>query len=103
MTREIDLSLSPSWRERRDASMPQHDAAMAKARALLGAYTVPHQAQWWTDLKPAERATLVKHAGLAPELARLRWVQLDVADRQRILQAVERAASWAQKLQGLLA
>ena len=101
MTREIDLT------ERAPPSRPTcsaaHDAFMQKARLLLDAYTVPHQAQWWTDLKHAERVTLVKHAGLAPERARLRWVQLDVEERQRILQAVERAASWAQKLQGLLA
>ncbi|HJX19114.1 MAG TPA: hypothetical protein VJ437_13105 [Acidiferrobacterales bacterium] len=103
MTKEIDLSPSAPWRERRDASMPQHDAAMAKARMLLGAYTVPHQAKWWADLNRAERATLVKHAGLAPERARLRWQQLDLTERRGIIEAAARAASWAQKLQGLLA
>jgi len=101
MTLEIDLT------ERQAPARPTcsaaHDAAMQKARELLGAYTVPRQAQWWTDLKHAERATLVKHAGLAPERARLRWVRLDVEQRRLILDAVERAASWAQKLQGLLA
>ena len=101
MTREIDLSeRTPPCRPTCSAA---HDAAMQKVRALLGARTVPRQARWWTDLKRAERATLVKHAGLAPERAWLRWVQLDVEERQCILQAVERATSWARQLQGMLA
>ena len=101
MTREIDLTVRQTLA--RPTCSAAHDAAMQKLRPLLGAYTVPRQAQWWTDLKRAERATLVKHAGLAPERARMRWVQLDVEQRRLILDAVERAASWAQKLQSMLA
>lgn len=101
MTREIDLT------ERTPPSRPMcsaaHDVAMQKVRDLLGAYTMPRQATWWGDLKQVERLTLARHAGLAPERAGMRWVQLDVEERQRILLAVERAAAWARELKARLA
>lgn len=100
MTREIDLSdrQAPT----RPAASAVHDAALQRIRVTLGAYHVPREAQWWTDLKPAERATLVRHAELDSDRAKRRWVCLSVEERQRILQAVERAAAWARKLQSLI-
>ncbi len=100
MTREIDLSdrQAPA----RSACSAAHDIAMQSIRSALEAYRVPRQAKWWTDLKPAERATLVRHAGLDADRAKARWVALSVDERARILQAVERAAAWARKLQGLI-
>ena len=101
MTREIDLA------ERTPPSRPTcsaaHDAAMQRIRECLGAYTIPTQAQWWTNLRTAERVTLLRHAGINAERSRRRWVSLDVDERQRILLAVERAAAWARELQARLA
>lgn len=101
MTREIDLS--ERTLSARPACSAAHDAAMQKVRELLGAYTMPRQAHWWGDLKQAERMTLARHAGLAPARAGMRWVQLEVEERQRLLLAVERAAAWARELQARLA
>lgn len=100
MTREIDLSERQA--PARAAASAAHDAAMQRIRATLGSYHVPREAQWWTNLKPAERATLVRHAGLNSDCTKRRWESLGVEERQRILQAVERAAAWARKLQSLI-
>ena len=71
-------------------------AALAEIRANL---SMPSKnAMAWGDLTRGERRTLVSAAGLKQSLSGLRWEALTGNQQQAIIDAMVRAASWANGL-----